>query len=51
MATTGMIQPVARRVASSTSAISSQPTTISMGSGKMMRSCRSSPPEIRYQVT
>jgi len=31
----GMIQPVERRHTSSTSAISIQPTTMSIGSGKM----------------
>ena len=51
MATTGMTQPVVRRVTSSTSATSRQPTAMSMGSGNICRSSRSSPPAIKYQIT
>ncbi len=50
MATAGMIQPVERRVASSTSSRKTTPNHWSIGSGRLARSVRSSPPWIRYQM-
>ena len=42
-----MIQPVVRRIASSTSTISATPKTMSQSFGEVLRSMKSSPPWIR----
>jgi hypothetical protein len=45
--TTGITQPLVRRMASSTSTISATPKKMSQGSGDVLRSVKSSPPRIR----
>ena len=40
----GMIQPLVRRIASSTKPISASPKTLSSGLGEVLRSVMSSPP-------
>ena len=40
----GMIQPLVRRMASSTSTISAMPKAMSQGAGEVLRSVKSSPP-------
>ena len=49
--TKGMIQPLVRRIASSTKSTREMPKNTSQGNGEVLRSPKSSPPLIKYATT